>query len=110
MAFSAVKNAIIFTVSFLLSIVETLNVRSIIVKPFNMLRRGPIHPSRKETVCIVGGGFGGLYTALSVRKKLNVQDDVYLIDKRDSFVFLPLLYELSLGTAVDTEVAPLFSM
>lgn len=74
-----------------------------------MLRRGPIHPSRKETVCIVGGGFGGLYTALSVRKKLNVQDDVYLIDKRDSFVFLPLLYELSLGTAVDTEVAPLFS-
>jgi NADH dehydrogenase FAD-containing subunit len=32
-----------------------------------------------------------------------------LIDKKDAFVFLPLLYELSVGNAAAAEVAPKYS-
>jgi NADH:ubiquinone reductase (non-electrogenic) len=60
----------------------------------------------RKSVCIVGGGFGGLYSALSIAKKMDAQTDVYLIDPKDSFVFLPLLYELAVGTASSVEVAP----
>lgn len=81
-----------------------------LITPLNRIRGiEKTATSRKETVCIVGGGFGGLYTALQIRKKLKAEDDVYLIDKKDSFVFLPLLYELCMGSAVDTEVAPKYS-
>jgi NADH:ubiquinone reductase (non-electrogenic) len=69
-----------------------------------------IHSSHpKKTVCVVGGGFGGLYTALQISKQLDKEDEIYLIDKKDSFVFLPLLYELSVGNAAATEVAPKYS-
>jgi NADH:ubiquinone reductase (non-electrogenic) len=60
----------------------------------------------RKNVCIVGGGFGGLYSALSIAKKMDSQTDVYLIDPKDNFVFLPLLYELAVGTASSVEVAP----
>ena len=46
-------------------------------------------------ICIVGGGFGGLYTALRL-SKLFVKRDKYLtitlIDKNNHFLFTPLLY------------------
>jgi demethylphylloquinone reductase len=67
-------------------------------------------------VAIVGGGFGGLYTALALdrmqrqRKLLpgNSLDplDIVLIDPSDDFVFLPLLYDLTMGTASTKEVCP----
>ncbi|NEQ98994.1 MAG: NAD(P)/FAD-dependent oxidoreductase [Cyanothece sp. SIO2G6] len=45
-------------------------------------------------VVIVGGGFGGLYTAKSLKGK-NVQ--VTLIDKRNFHLFQPLLYQVATG-------------
>ena len=61
--------------------------------------------SKSNRVCIVGGGFGGLYTALKLSQK-NPSLDISLIDPKDKFVFLPLLYELAVGTASIVEVAP----
>jgi len=57
-------------------------------------------------ICIVGGGFGGLYTALKANTERKL--DITLIDSTDKFVFLPLLYELAVETANVLEVAPLY--
>ncbi len=53
-------------------------------------------------VVIVGGGFGGLYAAQSLRKA-NVQ--VTLIDKRNFHLFQPLLYQVATGALSPGEVA-----
>lgn len=62
-------------------------------------------------VAIFGGGFGGLYTALALSREARLkrqQLDVILVDPSDRFVFLPLLYDLVMGTASETEVCPTF--
>ena len=66
---------------------------------------GMCSASKSNRVCIVGGGFGGLYTALKLSQK-QPSLDISLIDPKDKFVFLPLLYELAVGTASIVEVAP----
>lgn len=59
-------------------------------------------------ICIVGGGFAGVYTALKLSNSLTDKDkvEITLIDPKDKFVFLPLLYELAVGSASVSEVAP----
>ena len=54
----------------------------------------------------MGGGFGGLYTALSIASKAQPGLDIVLVDESDRFVFLPLLYDLVEGTATRQEVCP----
>ena len=69
-------------------------------------------PSSTPRVCVLGGGFGGLYTAVRLEGLLwpsGKRPAVTLIDKGDRFVFKPLLYELLAGTANDDEVAPPFA-
>lgn len=55
---------------------------------------------KKPRICILGGGFGGLYTALRL-ESLVWQDDkkpqVLLVDQSERFVFKPMLYELLSG-------------
>lgn len=70
----------------------------------------PIDSETSSKICIVGGGFGGLYTALKLSSLLTAKDnvDITLIDSKDKFVFLPLLYELAVGSASVSEVAPKF--
>jgi len=62
-------------------------------------------------ICILGGGFGGLYTALRL-SQLPWDDtgrpDITLVDQNDRFVFLPLLYELLSQELESWEVAPPF--
>jgi demethylphylloquinone reductase len=65
--------------------------------------------SKDHTICVVGGGFGGLYTALSVSKQVKDNVKIYLVDPKDRFVFLPLLYELAMGSADAVEVAPKYA-
>lgn len=60
----------------------------------------------KRSVCIIGGGFGGLYTALKLDKISNGNMAITLVDPKENFVFLPLLYELAIDTASEIEVAP----
>lgn len=50
-----------------------------------------------ERICVLGGGFGGLYTALRLQKMpwRGRKPIITLVDKRDKFTFLPLLYEFA---------------
>lgn len=60
-------------------------------------------------ICILGGGFGGLYTALRLNTlpwPASQPVEIVLIDKRDRFLFAPLLYELVTGELQTWEVAP----
>jgi len=60
----------------------------------------------KKSVCIIGGGFGGLYTALKLDDMSQGNIAITLVDPKENFVFLPLLYELAINTASEIEVAP----
>lgn len=55
--------------------------------------------AQAERICVLGGGFGGLYTALRLQKMpwRGRKPIVTLVDKRDKFTFLPLLYEFAGG-------------
>ncbi|MGB6296028.1 MAG: NAD(P)/FAD-dependent oxidoreductase [Rivularia sp. (in: cyanobacteria)] len=65
--------------------------------------------TEQNRICILGGGFGGLYTALRLVKldwKESQKPEIVLIDKDDRFLFSPLLYELLSGEMESWEVAP----
>lgn len=62
-------------------------------------------------VCILGGGFGGLYTALRLSQlpwEKSQRPEIILVDHNDRFVFSPLLYELLTGELQTWEIAPPF--
>lgn len=80
------------------------------VRSFQMQQRKPIpHHLYAHRVSIIGGGFGGLYTALELDKKTDPSLEITLFDSNEKFVFLPLLYELAVGRAAVAEVAPTFN-
>jgi NADH dehydrogenase len=73
-------------------------------------------------ICILGGGFGGLYTALRLSQLpwrpqegnvppigQKLPPDIVLVDQHDRFVFSPLLYELVTGELQSWEIAPPYS-
>lgn len=63
-------------------------------------------------ICILGGGFAGLYTALRLCQfswTETSKPEITLVDQHDRFVFLPLLYELMTGELETWEIAPPFS-
>lgn len=62
-------------------------------------------------ICILGGGFGGLYTALRLSQlpwEKPQRPEIILIDHNDRFLFSPLLYELLTGELQTWEIAPPF--
>ncbi|MEL7358533.1 MAG: NAD(P)/FAD-dependent oxidoreductase [Cyanobacteria bacterium J06560_6] len=61
-----------------------------------------------HSICILGGGFGGLYTALALSKLdwKTQQPEITLVDQRDRFLFAPLLYEIVTGELQTWEIAP----
>lgn len=68
--------------------------------------------SGKSRICIIGGGFGGLYTALRLSEfpwESEQKPEITLIDKSDRFLFLPLLYELVTEEMQSWEIAPPFA-
>ena len=68
--------------------------------------------SEKSRICIVGGGFGGLYTALRLSEfpwQNGAKPEITLIDKSDRFLFSPLLYELITEEMQSWEIAPPFA-
>ncbi|MDQ1640072.1 MAG: demethylphylloquinone reductase [Pyrinomonadaceae bacterium] len=56
----------------------------------------------KKRIVIVGGGFGGLFTALD----LTGAGDVTLISDEDHFLFAPMLYEYLSGEVEAWHIAP----
>jgi len=66
---------------------------------------------KSTRICILGGGFGGLYTALRLSQlpwEKPQQPEFILVDHNDRFLFLPLLYELLTGELQTWEIAPPF--
>jgi len=72
-----------------------------------------------KRICILGGGFAGLQTALTLQSLFQQQQtgnsplhtpapQITLIDSKERFVFLPLLYELCVGDATLDEVGPTY--
>ncbi len=59
-------------------------------------------PAVRHRVVIVGGGFGGLVCAQSLRK---VAVDVTLIDRRNFHLFQPLLYQVATGSLSPANIA-----
>jgi NADH dehydrogenase len=57
---------------------------------------------RRKKVVIVGGGFGGLAVAKSLR---GTGFDITLIDKRNHHVFQPLLYQVATSSLSPAEIA-----
>jgi NADH:ubiquinone reductase (non-electrogenic) len=60
--------------------------------------------AEKKRVLIIGGGFGGLFTAL----ELSGSAEVTLVSDDDHFLFTPMLYELFSGEVESWQVAPYF--
>lgn len=64
-----------------------------------------------KRICILGGGFGGLYTALRLSQlpwEKPDRPEIVLVDRNDRFIFSPLLYELLTGELQTWEIAPPF--
>ncbi|MBW4445877.1 MAG: NAD(P)/FAD-dependent oxidoreductase [Spirirestis rafaelensis WJT71-NPBG6] len=61
-------------------------------------------------ICILGGGFGGLHTALRLSQLpwSTQKPEIVLVDQSDRFLFSPLLYELLTGELQTWEIAPPF--
>jgi NADH dehydrogenase len=62
-------------------------------------------------ICILGGGFGGLYTTLRLSQlpwEALPKPEIVLVDHSDRFLFSPLLYELLTGELQTWEIAPPF--
>ncbi len=62
-------------------------------------------------ICILGGGFGGLYTALRLGQlpwEKSERPEIVLVDQSDRFLFSPFLYELLTGELQTWEIAPPF--
>ncbi|MCT7986034.1 NAD(P)/FAD-dependent oxidoreductase [Laspinema sp. A4] len=68
--------------------------------------------TKKARICILGGGFGGLYAALRLSElpwNPPGNPEIVLIDNNDRFLFSPLLYELLTGELQSWEIAPPFA-
>lgn len=73
----------------------------------------PVQTMTQQTmrIVILGGGFGGLYTALRLSQlpwESAQKPEIVLIDQSDRFLFSPLLYELLTGELQSWEIAPPF--
>lgn len=64
------------------------------------------------SIVILGGGFGGLYTALRLSQfpwTDETRPNIVLVDQNSQFLFSPLLYELVTDELDTWEIAPPFS-
>ncbi|MDQ3128552.1 MAG: NAD(P)/FAD-dependent oxidoreductase [Chloroflexota bacterium] len=58
---------------------------------------------RRHRVLIVGGGFGGLYAAKELGRDERVE--VTLVDRRNHYLFSPLLYQVATGAVSPGDIA-----
>jgi NADH dehydrogenase len=59
-------------------------------------------PARRHRVVIVGGGFGGLYAARSLKR---ADVDITLVDRENHHTFQPLLYQVATAGLNATDIA-----
>ncbi len=66
-------------------------------------------PDFAPRICILGGGFGGLYAALHLNRfrwRKSHRPRIILVDGRDRFSFTPLLYERLTHEVESWQIAP----
>lgn len=85
----------------------------VISREKNYVSSTAIRSSALKSVVIIGGGFGGLYTALKLNELLTTKLKekevcITLVDPKDKFIFLPLLYEFCIENAAIQEVGPTY--
>lgn len=68
--------------------------------------------ARSRRVVVIGSSFAGLTAALELRKRLDRQDEVVVLDARDHFTFIPSLIWLPFGLREPEQItfplAPLY--
>lgn len=72
----------------------------------------PVSTPAAPRVCVVGGGFGGLYTALYLHGKCRRRRqpcEIALVEPSDRFTFTPLLYEVLTDELQPWEIAPSYA-
>jgi NADH dehydrogenase len=59
-----------------------------------------MNANRRKSIVILGGGFGGVYTAMQLGRLLKREPDVEitLINRENYFVFQPMLPEVISGS------------
>ncbi len=66
--------------------------------------------SASPHICIIGGGFGGLYTALYLQKYRHLKSSrITLVEPNDEFAFTPMMYELITDELKRWELFPTYS-
>jgi demethylphylloquinone reductase len=81
-------------------------LRALLLEAINIITQNPIK------VCILGGGFGGLYTAIYLSSFSWVKSgkcEIILVEPKDNFLFSPLLYEILTDELRAWEIAPSYS-
>src|SRR5437588_2143084 len=68
----------------------------------NDVRTQEAGETRVPRVVIVGGGFGGLYAAVALRR---APVEVTLLDRRNFHLFQPLLYQVAAGGLSPANIA-----
>ncbi len=53
---------------------------------------------QKKKIVILGGGFAGMYSALSIYKEVKNEVEITLINKTNHFLFTPMLHEVATGS------------
>ncbi|HEU0034874.1 MAG TPA: FAD-dependent oxidoreductase [Kofleriaceae bacterium] len=64
----------------------------------------PHHDPNKQRIVILGGGFGGIYAARELERRLRDDYEIVLVNKENHFVFQPMLPEVISGTIGITDV------
>ncbi|MCP6759580.1 MAG: FAD-dependent oxidoreductase [Fischerella sp. CENA71] len=81
--------------------------------PISYLYNTVFIPKRSIQICIIGGGFAGLFTALYLSKYTHLikslRPRIILIDQKEHFLFTPLLYELLTQEVDSWEITPTFA-
>ena len=68
---------------------------------------------KQHHILILGGGFGGIYTALELQKLLHRRDDVSvtLLSRDNFFLFTPMLHEVATSDLeINTIISPLHKL
>jgi NADH dehydrogenase len=66
----------------------------------------PAHNSVRTRVVILGGGFGGVYTAIHLERMLGPDAEITLVSRENFFLFTPMLHEVA---ASDIDITHLVS-
>src|SRR3954471_13207091 len=66
--------------------------------------KGKLMANKQARILIIGGGFGGLFTALD----LAGSGEVTLVSPEDHFLFTPMLYEYLSGEVEAWHIAPYY--